>query len=391
MVILLSARIIYIVFMLLGLTSFFADITYEGARSVLGAYIYILGGSAIAAGAIALGEFLGYLARFLGGFIAQIMGSSRALWLLIISGYTINLLAVPALALAGSWDIALALIFVERIGKGLRTPARDVLLADVSTRFGRGKGFGIHELMDQIGAFIGPVFVGYSIGLYGGSYSRAFIALAIPALIALTLIVTASILYPSIRSLTGIGARAGLKRDRELIGFSVAIALLFSGFIHWGLVSYHLKNINILTDQEIGYIYAIAMATDAAVALPVGYLYDRVGPKSILALPATIALIPLILLEGSRIAIYAASAVWGVSMGMIETILRASVPDIVGESRAAIGYGSLGLMQGVGYALGGIAIGSIYSYSMHAIIPYSIAVEALAVASFIYVFRKISL
>ena len=188
-----------IVFIILGLVSLTADMVYEGARSVGGSYIEELGGPPVASAITASGDLIGYGLRFVSAVIATYLASSSVFWSIIIFGYALQLFAMPILAFAYSWSVATALYLIERVGKGLRTPLRDVVLAEVTEDIGMGKGFGIHELMDQAGAVAGPLLVAFMISLYG--YRSAFLALAIPGTISIALVVTAFSLYPKLKSL----------------------------------------------------------------------------------------------------------------------------------------------------------------------------------------------
>ncbi len=182
--------------LLLGIVSLFADMTYEGTRSITGPYLLTLGTSAIVVGFIGgFGEFIGYGIRIVFESLADRSGKY---WDITIFGYILNLLAVPLLALANHWDIAIALIITERFGKAIRTPARDVMLSHAAKEVGRGWGFGLHEAMDQIGAVLGPLIV--SIVLFfrsGGGYSTSFGVLIVPAIIALVVLVFARKTYPN--------------------------------------------------------------------------------------------------------------------------------------------------------------------------------------------------
>ncbi|MER3457080.1 MAG: MFS transporter, partial [candidate division GAL15 bacterium] len=140
---------------LMGLVSLLADATYEGARALLGPYLLALGASATAVGFVAgFGEFVGYVLRLLSGRLAD---RTRRYWALTVWGYAANLAAVPALALAGRWEVAGLLVVLERAGKALRTPSRDALLSHAAMRLGPGRAFGLHEALDQVGAVAGPV------------------------------------------------------------------------------------------------------------------------------------------------------------------------------------------------------------------------------------------
>ena len=163
---------------LIGVVSLFSDFTYEGARSITGPFLAVLGASATAVGVIAgFGELIGYALRLASGYFAD---KTKKYWTLVFLGYGLNLLAVPLLALAGHWPIAAALIVAERMGKAIRTPARDVMLSCASDQIGRGWGFGLHQALDQTGAVLGPLAVA-AVLYYKGGYETGFALLLIPA------------------------------------------------------------------------------------------------------------------------------------------------------------------------------------------------------------------
>ncbi len=350
------------VFFMLGFVSLFADIAYEGARSVLGPYVELFRAAAIVAGALAIGDFIGYVMRLVSGVLVGWLRSSRALWLFTIAGYVVNLVAVPLLALARSWRDVLLLVIIERSGKGLRTPARDVILAEVAEDIGRGKGFGIHELLDQIGAISGPLIVSAMLAAYG--YRFAFAVLAIPAVIAIALVVASSLLYPRVRSIEKPSREGAKGLELRFLLYTVAIAMLSMGFLHWSIVSYYLKNASLVSDYVIPLLYTAAMAVDAAIAIPVGWLYDLYGVRILLAAPIAAAAIPPLLAARSFGAIAAASCLWGAVMGMYETIMRAAVADLVEPSKRAYAYGVYNFVFGVSWMGGSLLAGAIYDRAL---------------------------
>ncbi|MEM2893634.1 MAG: MFS transporter [Candidatus Bathyarchaeia archaeon] len=374
----------FTVFIMLGLVSLFADITYEGARSISGAYIKVLEGTGLVAGAIVIGEFLGYIMRFVSGLAADRLRSSRVLWLFTISGYLINLIAVPSLAFAGRWEIALALLFMERIGKGLRTPSRDVILSEVVEGLGRGKGFGLHEVMDQLGAFAGPIIVTLAITGSGGNYSPAFLVLSIPAIASIASLTIAATMYPRVQSISVERPVIGWGLGREFKLFSIALSLMTAGYLPWSIVSYHLKDAQIVGDPEIAMLYALAMAVDAIIAFPAGFLYDKIGIKSLIITPVAAALIPPALLNGSKMYVYSAAILWGVVMGIYETSIRAAIPGLVHESKRAFAYGVYGLIYGTSWMLGGLIIGALHELNPLYLTIYSALLEIPSITLIAY-------
>lgn len=134
------SRIAFRFVLLIGILSVFADFTYEGSRGILGPYLASLNASATVIGfVLGLGELLGYGLRLVSGRWAD---ATRRFWPITIFGYTVQMAAVPLLALTTSWPAAAALIVLERVGKAIRNPPRDVMLAHAAIW---GLGMSVHE------------------------------------------------------------------------------------------------------------------------------------------------------------------------------------------------------------------------------------------------------
>src|SRR5580693_6843892 len=177
----------------LGVVSLFADMTYEGAYSVIGPYFKELGASAAALGLVAgLGEMIAASLRFFSG---RLVDRTRAYWTVAICGYFLNVVVIPAMAFAGNWQVAALLIVIERTGKSLRGPARDVLLSEATSKIGHGWGFGVHAAMDQTGAVVGPLMMAWAVAR-SQNFAPAFLRLAIPAAGALIALLVARAVYP---------------------------------------------------------------------------------------------------------------------------------------------------------------------------------------------------
>src|SRR5438067_2529392 len=152
--------------------------TYEGARSSTGQFLGTMGASAAVVGFTAgLGELLGYALRSVAGFVTDKTGKY---WIVTIVGYIINLLAVPALALAGNWPLAAGLIVAERTGRAIRKPATEAMLSFAGHKLGRGWVFGLNEAFDQAGATLGPLIISLVLFRHG-SYRTGFALLIISA------------------------------------------------------------------------------------------------------------------------------------------------------------------------------------------------------------------
>src|SRR5437016_14189143 len=155
---------------IIGIANFFADFTYEGARGIVGPFLGSLGASAAIVGFVAgLDELMGYGLRSVSGYFAD---KSHRHWAFAFLGYTVNLLAVPALALATRWPLAATLVVSERVGRGIRKPTVDAMLSYAGKSIGAGWVFGLNEALDQAGATVGPLLVALILYLNGGVGTR---------------------------------------------------------------------------------------------------------------------------------------------------------------------------------------------------------------------------
>ncbi len=379
-----SRRVRFIV--LLGLVSLFADMTYEGARSITGPYLAILGAGAAAVGAVAgFGELAGYVFRLVSGPLAD---RTRRYWAITITGYAVNLLAVPLLALAGRWETAALLIVLERTGKALRTPARDVMLSYATREVGRGWGFGVHEALDQIGALAGPLLVAWTLHARGG-YPRAFAVLAAPALAALAVLAMARLLYPEPRKLDSAAQPSPAKGlPRAFWVYVAASGLVAAGYVDFALIAFHLKNAALTPETWIPLLYAAAMGVDALAALGFGRLFDRLGVP-VLAIVSLIAapLAPLVFLGRAGSAV-AGIMLWGVGLGAQESVLRAAVAEMAPAERRGAAYGTFQAVFGCSWFAGSALMGVLYEISLPALAAVSAALQLASVPLFLGIARS---
>jgi len=366
---------------LLGIVSLLADVTYEGARSITGPYLALLGASGTAVGIIAgSGELVGYALRLVSGYIADRTGRY---WLITIFGYTVNLLAVPLLALAGRWEIAAALMITERIGKAIRTPSRDTMLSHATKDIGRGRGFGLHEAMDQIGAMTGPLIVAAVLYVKGG-YKASFGILLIPAILAITVLSVARHLYPKPKDLEKSSVALETKGFPLVFWiYLCAVALVAAGYVDFPLMAYHFKKGAIASDNWIPVLYAIAMGIDAIAALLFGRLFDRRG-VSVLIVAALISSLfaPFVFLGGFYAAI-AGIVLWGIGMGAQESIMRAAIANMIPANKRGSAYGIFNAAYGLFWFLGSALMGIFYDVSIPVLIAFSVIVQLASIPFFL--------
>jgi MFS family permease len=375
--------------LLLGLVSLLADTTYEGSRSFYGTFLGILGASGTAVGFVAgAGELVGYGVRIFSGSLSDRTGRY---WLITIIGYAINLLAVPALALAGNWPMAAALIILERFGKGIRTPARDAMLSHATKQVGHGWGFGVHEALDQIGGVLGPLVV--AAVLFARNDPRTgFATLLIPALMALSVLAVARFLYPRPRELEAVSTALGTKGfPRAFWMYLAGVACIAAGFADFPLISFHLGQVHTVPDDLIPVLYAVAMGVDGIAALVFGRLFDRLGIGVLVGgVLVSLFFAPFVFLAGGGNAVLSSVVgvvLWGIGMGAQESIMRAAIAGMVARERRGTAYGVFNTGYGLFWFAGSAVIGILYDVSLPALVVFSISAQLAAIPFLLWTAR----
>jgi MFS family permease len=372
--------------LMIGALSFFADFAYEGSRSILGPYLALLSASAVVVSVVSgVGELLGYGLRVLSGSIADRTGK---FWPITICGYFVQLLAVPALALAGNWQTAAVLIILERVGRATRNPPRDVMLSHAAKEIGYGWAFGVHEALDQFGALFGPLAVA-AVLFWRGDYRLAFAALLIPAIICLTLLLIARWLYPRPEEMEEEPPNLyveGLPRVFWI--YLTGAALVAAGYADFPLIAFHFQETSSVPKDLVPVAYAIAMGVSGTGSLVFGRLFDRFGIGILIPLTLISALFaPLVFLGGMWPALLGA-AVWGLGMGVHESIVPAAVAPMVPRKRRASAYGLFTAGYGIAWFVGSVPIGVLYERSIAAAIVFCVALELAAIPIFLIVQRQ---
>ena len=373
---------------LMGIVSMFGDITYEGARSITGPYLAVLGASAGIVGLVSgVGEFIGYALRLVSGRFAD---RAKAYWPLTFVGYGL-ILSVPLLGLAGHWQLAVPLIILERMGKAIRTPARDAILSHATKQVGRGWGFALHEALDQVGAFIGPL-VFYAAFLLKGGYSEGFTVLWIPALLVLLFLTVARLKVPYSERLetSGTITRQKMKGKLPRVFWIYMIFTFFSvsGFAHFQIISYHFKVQSVVSDAHIPLLYALAMGVDAMMALIIGKVYDRTGLTSLLVAPLMTSVIPFFAFSHAAGSAIISVILWGAVMGVHETVMRAAIADLTPMEHRGFAYGIFNTAYGASWFLGSATMGFLYDFSFNLLFVFVVVMELISIPVFFLMKRE---
>lgn len=353
----------------LGVVSLAADMVYEGARSVTGPLLALLGVPMVVAGLVTgLGEAAALVLRLPFGARADRAGRY---WPTTLAGYGLTAVGVPLLALTpllatGGAAVACVLLLVERVGKAVRSPSKSVLLARAAQDVGLGRGFGIHKAMDQVGAFVGPLLVAGVLALTG-SLVPALAVLAVPGAAAMVLLLVMRRLAPddppAVEEAPPAARRAWLGPARELPRpfwlFAGGAAASGAGLTTFAVVSYHLVDDGLVAATVVPVVYAGAMLAAAVGALLVGVLHDRWGPRVVLAVPLLVAAVPPLAFGARLPAVLAGVAVWGLATGLLDSTVKARVAELVPAGRRATAYGWFAAVQGVAAVAGGGLAGAL--------------------------------
>ena len=372
---------------LMGIVSLFSDLTHEGARSILGEYLNLAGASAAAIGFVSgIGELCGYSLRLISGLIAD---KTKKYWTLVIAGYVIQVLAIPALALVPEhgWVWACGLVILERVGKAVKKPAKNTLVSFAASEIGTGKGFAYQEFLDQLGAFLGPILL-FVTALVKGTddlfqtYRISFAVLLVPALITIALVLAAKIKYPDPEMFEKQEDKPeNFRFGKSFALFMASICFFAFGFADFTLITLHAANTGAFPESTLSLLYATAMAVDAFAALFFGWLFDRIGLKALIISTLCSAFFScFIFMTGNARIIGIGIILWGIGIGAQESIMKAAVSGMVPRSMRSTGFGIFETGFGIAWFLGSWLLGALYDLNPMYLVVVSVASQLLAIA-----------
>lgn len=365
--------------LIVGVVNLFADMTYEGARGVAGAFLGHLGASGALVGAVAGGgELAGYLIRSASGAVADRTGRY---WINAWAGYAINMLCVPALALAGSWPAAAGLLVGERVGRGIRKPVIAATLSEAGRHLGSGSAFGLNEALDQVGATAGPLIVAFAIAR--GGYAAGFGVLVVPAVATLVVLALATAAGRAFSPRDGDrdAQKAAVYDWPALRRYAIGGALVAGGYVDFALIAFRFARDDVLSVPAISISFAVAMAVGALASPLLGRLFDRFGKVVIAgALALTALATPLAFLGYGAIA-QAGVALWGVGIAVQDALLLALVSSVI-AARRATAFGLYDLVFGIAWFGGSVVCGVLLDRSIPALVVFSVLLQLCAIPFF---------
>ena len=366
----------------MGVVNLFADITYEGGASINGPFLGSLGASAAAVSIIAgVGEFLGYSLRSVSGYIADKTGRY---WSITFIGYAVNLLAVPAMALTGSWQAAAALVLAERVGRAIRKPTVEAMLSYSTGKHGRGWVYAVNTAMDETGATLGPLLIAIVL-ILGADVRKGYALLLVSSLLALVSLAGARIVFPIPSRLeTGGPSTApasGFTRAYWL--YMVAGACFAAGLMSFELISYHLSSTNTVTDHWIPIFLALATLGAVVASLVLGRAYDRAGIAAVVAAVIPSALFsPLVFFGDFRLAL-AGLLLWGIGYATQDTLLKVLISSVLPEGRRNLAFGLFYVGYGTGWLAGSVVTGMLYDRSRPGLVIFAVLVQLTSLPLFL--------
>jgi MFS family permease len=381
------AKLAFRFVLIIGIVNFFADMTYEGARGIVGPFLGSLGASATIIGFVAgFGEMVGYGLRSVSGYLAD---RTHKYWAVTFVGYSINMLAVPALALAGNWPLAAALVVAERTGRAIRRPAVESMLSHAGKSIGQGWVFGLNEALDQTGATLGPLITAWVLYRRGG-YHHAFAVLLVSALLCLSVLCIAWFLYRRPHELEEAPAVQSSSQSfsKSYWLFVVAGALIAAGFADFSLIAFHFHKTGTVPEGLIPVFYAVAMATGAVASLVFGKLLDKLGfPVLLVAFGIPAFFAPLAFLRTTNLELFG-MILWGMGMGAQDSCLKAVLSHVIPAQKRSTGFGVFDTGFGIAWFAGSAIMGFLYDKSIPALVLFSVILQLLALPVFAFARRQ---
>lgn len=364
----------------LGIVSFFTDISTEMVLGILPVFLVsTLGISRAVLGAIeGSAELTSYAFRMLSGSLSDKAGKRK---IFVLAGYAVSTASKPFFAGATNWLDAFAVRAGDRIGKGIRTAPRDVLIADSVPEEKTGRAFGLHRTIDQMGAIVGPA-AAFAL-LQFIDIRGVFLMSLVPGTIALVVLVFfVKEVAGKKRAGTIFSNISGLVKSNRPFAIFLIISGIFSlGAFNFSFVLVRAADLGI-DNSLIPLVYAVINIAHTVIGIPAGILADKAGKEKVLILGYTIfaASSALMMLSGNSVYAFVIAVVFGLYAGVSETVQRAIVPRFVQSELRGTAFGLFNLVLGGCFLASNVVFGFLWdSVGLNQAVYYSLSLTAVAV------------
>ncbi len=375
----------------MGIVSFFTDFSTEMILGILPFFIVVgLGASRAVLGTIeGSAELVSYAFRIVSGSISDKTTRRKPF---IIAGYGLSTISKPFFSASSGWLDAFAVRATDRIGKGLRTPPRDALIADSVSIENAGKAFGFHRTLDQAGAIVGPV-VAFAL-LQFIDIRGVFIVSLIPGAIAVLILIFV-VKEVAIKKQPTANIFANMKQviygNKPFVTLLVISCIFSLGVFNFSFVLLKASDIGVETNL-IPIVYAVINIAHTVIGIPSGFLADKIGKEKVLLIGYGVfgvSSILMVVLSGNALYAYLLAGVFGVYMGISETVQRAVIPRYVSSELRGTAFGLFSIVIGSGFFVGNVLFGFLWdSNGLTSAVVYSVILTLIAMCSMIWFLRK---
>ena len=346
---------------LLSVVSFLNDLSSEMIMPVLPMFLQSLGASGQLIGLVGgLRDSLSSILKVLCGYWSDRTGKRK---IFVYFGYGVSTVFKLLLAVSKTWPLAVVFASLERTGKGLRTAARDAIIAD-SVAAKRGKGFGIHRGLETIGAILGSG-TAFVLLWFGG--------LGFPAIILIAGVIGIASLPPLrfVREPEIQRQNIELKIGLAMLPKPLRLFILVAGIFALGNFSYmffvmraqHLFTGKLSTAAPI-LLYVLFNIFYSALALPLGSLSDRIGRQAVIIFGfGLFAVVSFgFAFCDSLLSYIILFALYGVVFAAVDGTERAFVSDLAGGHLRATALGAYHTVTGMAALPASFAAGVFWEH-----------------------------
>jgi MFS family permease len=366
----------------LGLVSLFTDISSEMVFGLLPLFLTgPLGASRTLLGLVeGVAEMLGYTVRMASGTASDRVQKRKPL---VLIGYALSAASKPFFALAGGWADVFVVRSADRVGKGIRTAPRDALISESVPEAGVGRAFGIHRSLDQAGAIVGPL-IAFALFPFIG-FAGVFYFSLVPGAIAVVVLIflVKEKIAPSHVQQSIAGNIRHVLAEKKFVALLAIMGVFSVGAFNFSFVLVRASDLGVAENMVV-LVYAVINAAHALIGYPAGMLADRVGKERMLSISYGVFLAStvLMLLSTSSAHAYLLAVVYGLYIGIAETVQRAVVPKYVASHLRGTAYGLYNLVIGFSFLAANLVFGFLLDLSgISAAATYSIATSVISIVT----------